>query len=182
MSESVSPARKAVSFSYGAFALILLATLTVGVLSGFFGGLAASLRVVRSTARSAQPDTSGRAWLGVTYVPINASVAATYKLAVSAGALIVAVTPNGPAAKAGLREDDIVTAVDQRTIDENTNITDVIKDKKPQDHVQMTVLRDGSTQTVDITLGRLPAGSMGPRSSLPFDGLSGDATRVVPGQ
>ena len=181
MSESVSPARKAVSFSYGAFAIILLATLTIGVLSGFFGGVAASLHVVRPIARSAQ-STPERAWLGITYVPINASVAATYKLAVSAGALIVAVTPNGPAAKAGLREDDIVTAVDQRTIDENTNITDVIKDKKPQDHVQMTVLRDGSTQTIDIALGRLPAGSIGPRSGLPSDGLSGDATRVPSGQ
>jgi S1-C subfamily serine protease len=180
MVEPVTPARKAVTFSYGSFAVILLATLAIGIVSGFFGGVAASPRVTRPAAHSSQTDTT-RAWLGITYVPINASVAASYKLAVSAGALIVGVTPNGPAAKAGLREDDVVTAVDQRTVDENTNITDVIKDKKPEDHVQMTVLRDGATQTIDITLGRLPAGYMGSRGSLQSDDGSGDTTRVVPG-
>lgn len=177
MSETVSPARKAVTFSYGGFAIILLATLVIGVVSGFFGGVAASLRITRASARSTQTDTLVRAWLGITYVPINASVAANYKLPVSAGALIVGVTPNGPAAKAGLHEDDIVTVVDQRTIDESTNITDMIQDKKPDDHVQMTVLRDGNTLTIDITLGRLPAGSTGQHNGF---SLGGDSTRDVP--
>jgi serine protease Do len=163
MSELAPSVRKTVTFGYGAFAAILMATLVIGVVSGIvFGVMAGSLRSARLALPGAA-DTDGRAWLGVTYVPINASVATSYKLSVATGALIIAVTPNGPAAQAGMRQDDIVTAVDHRPIDENTNITDIIKDKKPQDHILMTILRNGSEQTIDITLGRVPAGSMGSR-------------------
>ena len=161
MSELAPSVRKTVTFGYGVFATILMATLLIGAVSGIvIGVMAVSLHSGRP-ALSGAPVASGRAWLGVNYVPITASIASTYKLSATAGALIVAVTPNGPAAKAGVREDDVVTAVDEQTIDENTNITDVIKDKKPQDHIRMSILRDGSAETIDITLGRLPAGSMG---------------------
>lgn len=182
-----TPVRKAVSLSYGAFAAVLLLTLVIGLLSGsIFGGLAVTLRAAHLGVRAAEPGgqaaAAARAWLGITYIPITPAVATSNKLTVTTGALIVAVTGNGPAAKAGLREDDVVTAVEQRTIDENTSITDVIKDKKPGDHVQMTILRDGNQQTIDITLGRLPAGLIGPRSSNPFDGVGRDVTRIVSGQ
>ena len=161
MSELAPSVRKTVTFGYGVFATILMATLLIGAVSGIvIGVMAVSLHSGRP-ALSGAPVASGRAWLGVNYVPITASIASTYKLSATAGALIVAVTPNGPAARAGVREDDVVTAVDEQTIDENMNITDVIKDKKPQDHIRMSILRDGSAETIDITLGRLPAGSMG---------------------
>lgn len=92
----------------------------------------------------------------MTYIPISASVATDRDLPVTQGALLVSVTPNSPADDAGLRNDDIIVAIDQRTLDDTTSVLDVLREKKPGDRIEVTVVRDGATQTVEIELGRSP--------------------------
>jgi S1-C subfamily serine protease len=172
--------KKTITFSYGVFACILLATLLIGLLSGgLFGSIALSLHAQRSAAANQQTLQPGRPWVGITYIPITADFAESRNLSTTTGVLIVAVTPNSPAATAGLADDDIIVAMDGRTIDDSTSVIDVIKDKKAGDSVQIKFLHKGIEQTVNIVLGRSPIGPASPDDRSPLDRLRRIFTRSV---
>ncbi|RNL71894.1 S1C family serine protease [Streptomyces sp. I6] len=65
-----------------------------------------------------------------------------------------AVTPNGPAAKAGLRAGDVITKFDGKPVDSGPTLISEIWTHKPGDQVQLTYERDGREATVTITLGQ----------------------------
>ncbi|WP_338051208.1 S1C family serine protease [Pseudonocardia acidicola] len=73
------------------------------------------------------------------------------------GAGIVAVQPGGPAAQAGLRPGDVITAIDNQTITDAITLQTVIAQHNPGDKVNVTVQRDGAAMTVPVVLGELPA-------------------------
>jgi serine protease Do len=175
-------AGKSISLSYGLFAVILLLTLLIGILSGVaFGAFALSRLANAPSPTSDQTMLPARAWMGVTYIPLTPASARMHDLTVTAGALVVTVAPNSPAETAGVREDDIITAVDGRTINDSTSVMDAIKDKKSGDAIKVTLLRDGSEQTLDVTLGRSPAGPAGSDRN-PFDRLRRGMTRIFGGE
>jgi S1-C subfamily serine protease len=161
----VSPAstKKKITLSYELFAALLLGTLVIGALSGgLVGGLILSLLRSPSAAAGQASSLPSRAWIGMTYMPITTQVAASAGISVTTGALVVTVTPNSPADRAGLQSHDIVTAIDQHTVDETTTLATLMANKKIGDHVQLTVLRDNTSQTIDVVLGRLPRNIMAP--------------------
>ena len=99
-------------------------------------------------------------FLGVSYLPIDGSLAAELSLPVQSGALIQssrqgqpAVQPGTAAAKAGLREGDIITAIDNTQLDGSTSLRQLLLLHKPGDSVTLSVLRDGKTSNVQVTLG-----------------------------
>ncbi|MFF4350553.1 S1C family serine protease [Streptomyces sp. NPDC001530] len=64
-----------------------------------------------------------------------------------------AVTPNGPADKAGLKPGDVITKLDDQVIDSGPTLIGEIWTHQPGDTVKLTYTRDGKTHTVDVTLG-----------------------------
>jgi len=75
---------------------------------------------------------------------------ADYFGAKDGGVLITTVTENSPAAKAGLKAGDVITAVDGEKVDSSGDITRAIN-KKQEGEISLTVLRDHSTRTVNLT-------------------------------
>ncbi|MCW2546176.1 MAG: HtrA2 peptidase [Mycobacterium sp.] len=69
------------------------------------------------------------------------------------GALITDVTSGSAAAKAGLQTGDVVTKVDQSTIDDGTGLSAVIRSHQPGDKVTVQYTRNGSEHTAVVTLG-----------------------------
>ncbi|GHG24859.1 S1C family serine protease [Streptomyces zaomyceticus] len=63
------------------------------------------------------------------------------------------VTANGPAAKAGLKAGDVITAFDDHPIDSGPTLISEIWTHKPGDSVKITYERDGKTATATVTLG-----------------------------
>ena len=89
---------------------------------------------------------SHRAWLGV-------EVAAT----TSGGLLITKVQPGGPAARAGLRAGELVTAVQGTATPDPGTLAAVLAGLRPGQTVTVRVVRsDGGTRTAKITLGQFP--------------------------
>jgi putative serine protease PepD len=74
------------------------------------------------------------------------------------GALVQDVTPNSPAAKAGLQAGDLVVALDGQAVTSQDDLISRIRDHKPGDRVTLKVVRDGKEQTVTATLADRPAG------------------------
>jgi len=70
------------------------------------------------------------------------------------GARIEEVTENSAADKAGLKEGDIITKVDETKIERPEDLTKVIQKHKPEDKVTITYYRDGKTQKTEATLGK----------------------------
>ncbi|GAB4424302.1 MAG: trypsin-like peptidase domain-containing protein [Chloroflexi bacterium OHK40] len=99
-------------------------------------------------------------YLGVRYLPLDGSIAAELGLPVQNGALIQsgqagqpAVEPGSAADQAGIRDGDIITAVDGTSLDFNTSLRQLLLRHKPGDTVQLTILRNGTEQTIQVTLG-----------------------------
>jgi S1-C subfamily serine protease len=102
-------------------------------------------------------------FLGVSYLAIDGDIAAELNLPVQNGALIrpnaasgTAVTPGSAAAKAGIRDGDIIVGVDGARIDYNTSLRQLLLRHKPGDTVTVTVLRDGQEQDLQVTLDQRP--------------------------
>ncbi|MFJ1787599.1 trypsin-like peptidase domain-containing protein [Streptomyces anulatus] len=65
-----------------------------------------------------------------------------------------AVTPNGPAAEAGLKAGDVITKFNDTVIDSGPTLIGEIWTRKPGEKVTLTYERDGKTATAEVTLGQ----------------------------
>ncbi|MDD4358498.1 MAG: trypsin-like peptidase domain-containing protein [Candidatus Pacebacteria bacterium] len=99
-------------------------------------------------------------FIGVRYVIINEEYADAEDLNVNYGAYVVkgslgevAIVPNSPADKAGIKEGDIILEVDGEMIDKNNTLTKIMQNYFPRDQVSLKVLRNGEEKTMNITLG-----------------------------
>ena len=63
------------------------------------------------------------------------------------------VTENGPAAEAGLQENDIITAVNGETITGSNDLVKLVKASAAGDTLELTVYRQGQTTTLTLTVG-----------------------------
>ncbi|MBR3131871.1 trypsin-like peptidase domain-containing protein [Candidatus Saccharibacteria bacterium] len=99
-----------------------------------------------------------RAYLGVYTVAITPELAKANNLPVNAGAYLYsssaysAIVKDSPAAKAGLKDKDIVTAVNGVKVGAAGTLSDLIGEYKPGDTVQLTVIREGKEIAVNVTL------------------------------
>jgi putative serine protease PepD len=73
------------------------------------------------------------------------------------GALIGSVSAGTPAAKAGLKAGDVITALDGKPITKADDLTASITAHTPNDKVTLTITRDGKTLKIDVTLGVRPS-------------------------
>ncbi|MFL5744057.1 MAG: PDZ domain-containing protein [Niastella sp.] len=71
-----------------------------------------------------------------------------------AGAEIEEVTENSAADKAGLKENDIITKIDDETIATPDDVTRIVRKHKPDDKIEITYDRKGKTEKTTVTLGK----------------------------
>lgn len=93
-------------------------------------------------------------WLGVETGEVSADKAKELKLTAERGVLISRVTPDSPAAKAGLKDNDVVTEVNGQRIEGAIQFRRMIHEIPSGRTAQLTVWRDGRTQSMIVTLGK----------------------------
>lgn len=92
--------------------------------------------------------------LEVTYIDLTAiPVAANLSAGQNSGALIVAVPTASPAAKSGLRVNDIIVAVEGTHLSDRESLSDIVSQLSPAQSVSMSVLRRGVPTTISVTIG-----------------------------
>lgn len=107
-----------------------------------------------------------RPYLGVTYQALTSDWAEKFGLSVKRGAYILPpaymqnnaspIAEGSPAEKAGLRAGDIITKVDDKSVDENSSLSSILNKHKVGDKVTLTVVRDGKDKKIEVTLGAVP--------------------------
>jgi serine protease Do len=96
----------------------------------------------------------GGSWLGVETQEVTSDKAKDLKLSVERGVLLGRVVPDSPAAKAGLKENDVVTEINGQRVEGATQFRRMIHEIPAGRSVQLTVWRDGRAQTLNVTLGK----------------------------
>jgi S1-C subfamily serine protease len=103
--------------------------------------------------------TVQRAALGIAGQTVDPDTATLYGLSVTAGAVIVELQPDGPAAAAGLVPGDIVTAIESEPVRSIAELAGRVQQHRPGDEVTLTVVRRGTDEEreVTVTLGEARA-------------------------
>jgi Do/DeqQ family serine protease len=99
--------------------------------------------------------TVRRAKLGVTIQPISPDMAQAMNLPNTNGALVSGVDANSPAARAGLKQGDVIVKYNGKAVSDDNQLRNSVGNTLPATKVPVTVLRDGRTENFDVTLGTL---------------------------
>ena len=98
-------------------------------------------------------ETPTHAQLGVSLMSLTSSIAERYGLDVDEGAYVTAVYSDTGAADAGIQEGDVIIAFDGEDVESATDLMIYVRTKDPGDTVTITLVRDGETMDVEVTLG-----------------------------
>ena len=142
---------------------------------GFAVPAAVVRRVVETAAGGGRAVV--RPWLGARTQTVSAEIARSLGLAAPQGALIADLWPGGPAARAGLRQGDVVLQADGRPVTDAATLSYVIRNRRPGESIPLTVRR-ASGQDQQLILRAEPAPATPPRDERtlagrhPFDGAT----------
>ena len=96
-----------------------------------------------------------RGWLGVKIQTVTEDIAETLGVKENTGALISGLTPDGPAAKAGIESGDVVTRFDGKDVASMRGLPRVVSQTAVGRTVEIEVLRKGQKKVLKVVVGRL---------------------------
>ena len=125
------------------------------------GSVGIGFDIPAATAKNviAQLKDSGhvtRGWLGVQIQPVTSEVADALGLKQTTGALVSEPQADSPAAKAGVKAGDVIVSLDGTSVKDARELSQKIGAANPGASVKLGVIRNGSEQTINVTLAQLP--------------------------
>jgi len=93
------------------------------------------------------------AFLGVQTQPLTPDLKKRLETTVDTGAVVMDVVPNSPADKAGLKSDDIIMAIDSRSIEHPMNLREAVQQAGPGKVVELKIVRGKEPLVLKTTLG-----------------------------
>lgn len=141
---------------------------------GFAVPAAIVKRVVETAAGGGQAVV--RPWLGARTQTVTAEIARSMGLSAPQGALVADIWPDGPAAKAGLRQGDIIVSVDGRAAADAAAVSYAVSSRRPGETIRLGVRRGGAEQTLNLRAEAPPATPARDQQVIsgrnPFDGAT----------
>ena len=100
----------------------------------------------------------GASWLGVETHEVTTENVKELKLPAERGVVLGKIIPDSPAAKSGLKENDVITEINGQRVEGAAQFRRMIREIPSGRTVQFTVWRDGRSQTLSATLGKSEEG------------------------
>jgi serine protease Do len=97
---------------------------------------------------------SGSGWLGVGITEVTGDKVKELKLPAERGVLLGKIVPDSPAAKAGLKENDVITEINGQRIEGTEQFRRMIREIPSGRTAQFTVWREGRSQSISVALGK----------------------------
>jgi serine protease Do len=139
----------------------------VGINTAIFspsgGNVGIAFAIPASTAREVTQDLIRdgqvqRGWLGVEIQPVTTEIAESLGLTGEKGALVSNAQDESPAKKAGVVAGDVITGVDGKDVASPRELARIIAGISPGKPVDVTLWRNGKSETVKVDLGEFPEG------------------------
>jgi len=125
-------------------------------------------------------DADGSSWLGVELHEVTSDTAKELKLPAERGVVLSSIVPDSPAAKAGLKENDVVTEINGQRIEGAAQFRRIIHEIPAGRAAQITVWRDGRAQTMSVTLGKAEERRHSLKMFTPAPGAPGSFAFAMP--
>ena len=97
-----------------------------------------------------------RGWLGIDMQDLDPGLAKSFGVPGSGGAIVAAVYPDSPAAKAGLQSGDVIIAVNDQNVTGAENLKVTLSQLRPGTQANLKIIRDRAAKTLAVTLGDRP--------------------------
>ena len=121
-------------------------------------GFAIASDVVQTVVQQLKDHGSvARGWLGVEIQPVTPDLADSLGVRPDSGALVAKETAESPAAQAGVKVGDVISAVDGAPVNNPRDLARRIAPLGPKKSVDLTLSRDGKETHLDVTLGAMPS-------------------------
>ena len=98
-----------------------------------------------------------RGYMGLLPQPITPDLAKAFNLKSLNGALVGQVVSDTPAAKAGLKEGDVILEFNSRKVEDDSQLRLLSSQTAPGTKVPVKIIREGKEKTVEVTLAELPS-------------------------
>jgi S1-C subfamily serine protease len=121
---------------------------------GFAISISSAKPIIEALRDGKQPQI---AFLGVTSQPLTAD--SSSELGVDQGAVVADVASDSAAAKAGIKQGDVIVEIDGAKVDSVDDVASAVRKHAPGDQIDVVIVRDGQQQTVTVTLGERPEDS-----------------------
>jgi serine protease Do len=126
--------------------------------SGAFSGMGFAIptQIVKPTVETLIKYGKVRhAYIGIGITDVTPENSKFFQMSQASGAVVTQVEPNAPGAKAGLKVGDVITNVDGHEISDAGALQVEVGQKQPGSKLELTILRDGKTMTLPITVEEL---------------------------
>jgi serine protease Do len=120
-----------------------------------------------------------RGWIGVQIQNVTQDLADDLGLKDASGALVAEAQKNSPAAEAGVKSGDVITAVDGDAVADPHDLARRIAALGPKKTAKLSIIRNGSPMTVDVTLGSMPADKTASADTRNSDDNGGSASMLA---
>ena len=121
-------------------------------------GFAIASDVVKNVVDQLKENGSvTRGWIGVQIQNVTQDLADDLGLKDASGALVAEAQKNSPAAEAGVKSGDVITAVDGETVADPHDLARRIAALGPKKTAKLAIIRNGAPMTINVTLGTMPA-------------------------
>jgi serine protease Do len=97
-----------------------------------------------------------RGWLGVQIQKLTEPLAESMKLPRTQGALVTSVTPDSPAARAGLEVGDVILSFNDHEVANMKDLPKLVADTAPGQNARLTVWRKGERQNLEVSVAGSP--------------------------
>ncbi len=127
--------------------------------SGGFMGISFAIPIDEAVRVSDQLRATGRVTrgrIGVQIGPVTKEVAESIGLGKAQGAMVSAVEPDSPAAKAGIEAGDVIIKFDGKAIDKVADLPRMVGNTKPGTRSTITVMRRGAAKDLSMVIGEVP--------------------------
>ena len=96
-----------------------------------------------------------RGWLGVQVQSVTPDIAESLGMQEPSGALVTSVSPEGPAGKGGVRQGDVITRFNGKSVEQMRELPRIVAATKIGSSVPLELVREGKAETLTITVGEL---------------------------
>lgn len=101
-------------------------------------------------------ESTHNGWLGVSIADMTGAKASAMNTTTKRGTLITGVAEDSPAEKAGIKEDDIITSFNGKSIEEAEDLFQAVRTSAPGSKASIVVVRKDGSTTLQATIGKLP--------------------------